>query len=126
MSASSLPYRNTLISWLSGGSALHLRDSPCVQLPGILFTVNVFLYDNHLVKHTRLPLQSCSCQFRMKLDEPSGSPWLFVSVNSDWKYVSLNSNHLVKHTGALVYRLLLTSLFYVVRDPHSYTHNMFH
>jgi len=36
-----------------------------------------------VLKHTRLPLQPCSCQFRMKLDEPSGSPWLCVSVNSD-------------------------------------------
>ena len=25
-----------------------LSDSPCVQLPGILFAVNVFLYDNHI------------------------------------------------------------------------------
>ena len=40
-------------------------------------------------KHTWLPLQPCSCQFRMKLDGPSGSPWLFVSVNSDWKCVCL-------------------------------------
>ena len=40
--------------------------------------------------------------------------------------VFLYDNHLVKHTGALVYRLLITSLFRVVRDPHSYTHNMFH
>ena len=43
MSASSLSYRNTLISWLYGGSALHLWDIPFVQLPGILFTVECVL-----------------------------------------------------------------------------------
>ena len=54
------PYRNTLISWLYGGSALHLWDSPCVQLPGILFTVEcVFIWRTHC----RQDFETCKWAF---------------------------------------------------------------